>query len=220
VISYATGQYFVQRDIQSQRARQAGRAIVGKRRSDKKPRLEYVVCKPCWELKYCPYGPLVEYFPLHPEGMTRTQAMLMHRKSRAELKKARREVDVFEAVRYFLFSDPANWEWILQFDTTELECNVFGHVCPVFYIAEGFTETKDFRRTGRSIPRDVMLRVVRRDGQICQICGEPVPDDQVEFDHRIPFSRGGPATVENLRVAHRSCNRKRGDALRELLQKR
>ena len=23
-------------------------------------------CKPCWELKYCPYGPLVEQFPLLP----------------------------------------------------------------------------------------------------------------------------------------------------------
>jgi hypothetical protein len=23
-------------------------------------------CKPCWELKYCPYGPLVEDFPLPP----------------------------------------------------------------------------------------------------------------------------------------------------------
>ena len=22
------------------------------------------VCKPCWELKYCPYGPVVEQFPL------------------------------------------------------------------------------------------------------------------------------------------------------------
>jgi hypothetical protein len=33
----------------------------------KKPRLKHVVCKPCWELKYCPYGPLVEYFPLVDE---------------------------------------------------------------------------------------------------------------------------------------------------------
>ena len=24
------------------------------------------VCKPCWELKYCPYGPLVEQLPLLP----------------------------------------------------------------------------------------------------------------------------------------------------------
>ena len=27
------------------------------------------VCKPCWELKYCPYGWLVEFFPhYHPGG--------------------------------------------------------------------------------------------------------------------------------------------------------
>src|ERR1700753_130877 len=24
------------------------------------------VCKPCWELKYCPYGPIVEQLPLLP----------------------------------------------------------------------------------------------------------------------------------------------------------
>jgi hypothetical protein len=30
-----------------------------------KKRAEHV-CKPCWELKYCPYGPLVEQFPLPP----------------------------------------------------------------------------------------------------------------------------------------------------------
>jgi hypothetical protein len=31
------------------------------------------VCKPCWELKYCPYGPLIEQSPLLPalrEGVT------------------------------------------------------------------------------------------------------------------------------------------------------
>lgn len=28
-------------------------------------RLKHIV-KPCWELKFCPYGPLVEDFPLPP----------------------------------------------------------------------------------------------------------------------------------------------------------
>ena len=28
--------------------------------------LSTCVCKPCWELKYCPYGPLVEESPLLP----------------------------------------------------------------------------------------------------------------------------------------------------------
>jgi hypothetical protein len=32
-----------------------------------------------------------------------------------------------------------------------------------------------------------MLKVVRRDGQICQKCNQPVADDEVEFDHLIPF---------------------------------
>lgn len=30
------------------------------------------ICKPCWELKYCPYGPLIESFPL--PGITRNEA--------------------------------------------------------------------------------------------------------------------------------------------------
>jgi hypothetical protein len=25
------------------------------------------ICKPCWELKYCPYGPLVEESPIKAE---------------------------------------------------------------------------------------------------------------------------------------------------------
>ena len=32
----------------------------------KKPKYPQDVCKPCWELKYCPYGILVEEFPLSP----------------------------------------------------------------------------------------------------------------------------------------------------------
>src|SRR5438309_2343790 len=31
------------------------------------------VCKPCWELKYCPYGPLVEDFPLPPPTLAETE---------------------------------------------------------------------------------------------------------------------------------------------------
>src|SRR4030081_316614 len=30
-------------------------------------------CKPCWELKYCPYGPLVEDFPLPPPTLAETE---------------------------------------------------------------------------------------------------------------------------------------------------
>src|SRR5690242_11686254 len=39
-------------------------------RKPKKPRLQADVCKSCWELRYCPYGPMVEHFPLSPEHRT------------------------------------------------------------------------------------------------------------------------------------------------------
>lgn len=104
------------------------------------------------------------------------------------------------AIELYLYSDPPQWEWISQYDTSELGRNVFGHVCPVFFMSERFTETKDGRRTGRRIPREIMLKVIRRDGQICQLCQQPVKDNEVEFDHLIPFSRGGPVTAENLRT--------------------
>ena len=42
------------------------------------------ICKPCWELKYCPYGPLVEDFPLPPITLD------VHREHIEHLKKYKR----------------------------------------------------------------------------------------------------------------------------------
>jgi len=99
----------------------------------------------------------------------------------------------------------------------DASCKVFGHLCPVFFTAEPLTETREGRRHSRSVPREVMLKVVRRDGQICQKCFEPVADNEVEFDHLIPFSKGGASTIENLRVVHRECNRRKKASLDEIL---
>lgn len=141
---------------------------------------------------------------------------------KTELSDGKRKNDQawWELIERFQYSAPGRWEWISQYQTEELGCNVFGHICPVFFMAEPFTETKEGRRIGRSIPRDIMLKVVRRDGQICQSCHQPVRDDEVEFDHVIPFSMGGPMTAENLRLLCRRCNREKSDSLDELLWQR
>ena len=118
------------------------------------------VCKPCWEIKYCPYGPLIEFFPL---------------KEKSEDK----------------------------------SCRIFGHDCPVFYTAEPLTETKELRNIGRSIPRAVQFRVLKRDNQICAECGKPVLDHDVEFDHIIPWSKGGASEEYNVKLLCRHCNRKK-----------
>jgi hypothetical protein len=118
------------------------------------------VCKPCWELKYCPYGPLVEQFPLTEER-------------------------------------------------SQISCRIFGHNCPIFYVAEPLTETKELRKVSRFIPRDIQFKVLKRDNQICQICKRNVIDNEIEFDHIIPFSKGGPTEVHNIRLLCKECNRKR-----------
>jgi 5-methylcytosine-specific restriction endonuclease McrA len=180
------------------------------------------ICKPCWELKYCPYGPLVEDFPLLPT--TRNEAEQHNEHLKACLDKDQ----LFNGQRL----DPERRRWfesaIASFDINEhpeslpkvlldASCRVFGHLCPVYFVAEPLTETKQRRSRTRLISREAMLKVVRRDGQICQDCNEPVRDDEVEFDHVIPFSRGGTTNPDNLRLVHRDCNRRKSDSLDEIL---
>lgn len=119
------------------------------------------VCKPCWELRYCPYGPLVEEFPL-PES------------------------------------------------DGEQSCRIFGHHCPVFYVAEPLTETRELRSVSRNIPRPIQFKVLKRDNQICGVCEKPVTDGDIHFDHIIPWSKGGPTAEHNIRLLCSTCNRKRG----------
>ena len=181
----------------------------------KKPRLKHIVCKPCWELKYCPYGPLVEFFPLPSEDIKITQIEKSYKSWIDAVKGGalKTRPKIWEAIEKILCLEPDRWRWISQFQTDELSCSIFGHICPVFFSAEPFTETREGRGTSRNIPREVMLQVVRRDGQICRSCKQNVSDDQVEFDHIIPFSRGGPTTAENLRLLCRDCNRRKTDSL-------
>jgi 5-methylcytosine-specific restriction endonuclease McrA len=183
------------------------------------------LCKPCWELQYCPYGPVVEDFPLLP--IVRSEAKEHDDYLRACLASGKladgRTVDRHR--RKFFKQDVAAFRGAEYPESiprvlSEASCRVFGHVCPVFFVAEPLTETKARRSHRRSIPREVMLKVVRRDGQICQKCHEPVPDQEVEFDHVIPFSKGGRSAVENLRLVHRECNRKKSNSLREILHQR
>ena len=92
-----------------------------------------------------------------------------------------------------------------------MQCTVFGHVCPVVLAAERFTETTEERRTGRYIPFRTKMRVVRRDNYTCQHCGEHLKDNEVEFDHVIPFAKGGSSDEHNIRLTCHDCNSDKSD---------
>ena len=126
------------------------------------------VCEPCWELKFCPYGPLVEDFPLPPP--TRAQSEEHNASLRnaldtgklgsgEDLDDGRREMFEQDLASY----DPSHYPEHIPLEVEEMGCRVFGHVCPVFFSAEGFTETTESRRTGRYIPTHVKMRVASPD---------------------------------------------------------
>lgn len=53
--------------------------------------------------------------------------------------------------------------------------------------------------------------IIQRDKQRCYLCGDHIETGDIEFDHVIPLSRGGPHIKENIKVTHSWCNQKKRD---------
>jgi hypothetical protein len=83
---------------------------------ERKPHLRLPVCKPCWELRYCPYGPLVEYFPLPSDELPLSQVRKSHRTWVDAVRSGRLNTRsrIYAAIEKLLCLDPKWWEWITQ----------------------------------------------------------------------------------------------------------
>ncbi len=62
----------------------------------------------------------------------------------------------------------------------------------------------------RHIPQDVKNAVWQRDGGKCVQCGAT---SYLEFDHIIPYTKGGANTLANVQLLCRSCNLKKSDRI-------
>ena len=67
-------------------------------------------------------------------------------------------------------------------------------------------------------------RILERDGYVCHICGGVVTPEQLSFDHVIPLTprkgtnrQPGPHSEDNIKVAHFTCNTRKGNILMEEL---
>lgn len=72
---------------------------------------------------------------------------------------------------------------------------------------EGIIERSKKRE---SIPQDVQDKVWNRDNGKCVQCGN---NENLEFDHIIPFSKGGSNTVRNLQLLCQKCNREKSNSI-------
>jgi 5-methylcytosine-specific restriction endonuclease McrA len=88
-----------------------------------------------------------------------------------------------------------------------------GPCCPLCLHALPATPPASSRYSARWKRKVALLRA--RDGNDCWLCGKPLggsPGGSITLDHVIPRSKGGSNTLDNLRLAHRRCNHRRGNA--------
>jgi hypothetical protein len=96
--------------------------------------------------------------------------------------------------------------WYYVNDSEKLEIIIEALIRRTNYL---LAERLDKAQT-RHIPDDVKIKVWHRDGGKCVKCGAA---EYLEYDHIIPFSRGGASTENNVQLLCRKCNLSKRDEL-------
>lgn len=88
------------------------------------------------------------------------------------------------------------------------QVNVFGLSSKINFHSSNVSELPNNR--SRRISQRVKNEVWRRDEGKCVQCGS---NQNLEFDHIIPFSKGGANTYRNIQLLCEDCNRKKSDSI-------
>lgn len=69
------------------------------------------------------------------------------------------------------------------------------------------------RKKSRYVSQRQRFEIMIRDSHACQLCGQDRRDGvKLEIDHKIPVSKGGTNTLENLWTLCFNCNRGKSDS--------
>ena len=68
----------------------------------------------------------------------------------------------------------------------------------------------------RSLTKEIYKLEKANNGQvICRICNKPIESfSDCSADHIVPYSKGGKTTLSNMQLAHKSCNSKKRDKIK------
>jgi|ERR1043165_241196 hypothetical protein len=68
-------------------------------------------------------------------------------------------------------------------------------------------------KTKRAPGERLKVQVLMRDGNRCRLCGKKLTGDNIQFDHIIPWCRGGETVLENLQVLCKKHNYAKGSVV-------
>ncbi len=99
--------------------------------------------KPCLKIQYCPYGELIELFPLL--GPNRENAVKHNEFLKEQLEKGAYSGHKFEELFKIQVKNfnPNNYPEIISEELLAKECKFFGHLCAVYFVSENVTESVD-----------------------------------------------------------------------------
>ena len=80
---------------------------------------------------------------------------------------------------------------------------------------------KKVRKSNRvHIHKNTRLAVYKRDNGVCQMCGNPLTEEEFTLDHIVPLDRGGKNEMSNYRCLCDKCNKIKGNSFDEELLKK
>lgn len=114
----------------------------------------------------------------------------------------RRTCDNCEGENYPLL----HWEKPRKFDLC------FGCLSKLYfqYVAEIEKKNEELVIIRKTISEEVRNKIFNRDGQKCVYCGAK---EDLQIDHKIPFSKGGTTIFDNLQTLCKNCNKKKNNKI-------
>jgi len=164
---------------------------------------EEIICSECGEKSEYRFGGHHSY----RSKFCKTERAGVYRRSKA---KEKREQQYREKLRIESENEITLWDKIDHFDRTihPLRSSKNSSLSKKIESSQGASNLEEHKGRSRRIQESVKDAVWRRDGGKCVQCGS---NEYLEFDHIIPFSKGGANTKRNIQLLCESCNRAKSD---------
>ena len=149
------------------------------------------------------------------DEMERVWNLIGHRPSPNEWKAAKPKISSNTYMRYFNGWQNACLKFIeYKMGTAILVDNEMDLNVEKSQRFESKNRNKDKAVSSRTVPLSIRLKVLDRNAYRCVLCGRSPATEigvRLHIDHKMPFSKGGSSTIDNLQTLCQDCNLGKSD---------